>query len=137
MERKQAYELIQKHALRAHRGEVDFREAILNDPEITSRLSRETILKSFDLKPKYVDYVFDRVERATRKYGVSLLPACRGKTSPEERLEKIKEKELRRCRRLQKRYLKESEGSSGHSGISLFNFYARLEEWLKTPEDED
>jgi hypothetical protein len=70
MERKQAYELIQKHALRAHRGEVNFREAILNDPEITKRLSRATILKCFELKPKYLDYIYKRVERATRKYGV-------------------------------------------------------------------
>lgn len=63
--------------------------------------------------------------------GILLIHAFSGNTSPEERLRKTKEKELRRCRRMQKRYLREIRASVGHSGLSLYKFYALLEEWLK------
>jgi hypothetical protein len=65
-----------------------------------------------------------------------MLYAYHNKTSPEERLEKIKTKELRRCRRLQRKYLREIDGSWGSSGMKVFNFYDSLEEWLKNPEEE-
>ncbi len=61
MERKAAYELIQKHSLAAWAGEVDFREAIEGDPDITGKLDGETIARCFDPKPRYIEETFKRV----------------------------------------------------------------------------
>ncbi|MBD3371968.1 MAG: adenylosuccinate lyase [Candidatus Coatesbacteria bacterium] len=59
-ERKRAYELVQRHALAAWEGEVDFRSAVEGDGEIAGLLDAATIEKSFDPRPRYLDETFKR-----------------------------------------------------------------------------
>jgi len=61
--REDAYRLVQSHAMRAWRENLDFREQILNDPEISGRVPRAKIERAFDLKRqlKNIDKIFARV----------------------------------------------------------------------------
>ncbi len=61
--REDAYRLVQSHAMRSWRENLDFREQILNDPEISGRVSRTKIERAFDLKRqlKNIDKIFARV----------------------------------------------------------------------------
>jgi adenylosuccinate lyase len=63
MLRDDAYAVVQRNALPVWEGKGDFREALLNDPEVTAKLSREKIDDLFDLSHhmKYVDTIFKRV----------------------------------------------------------------------------
>jgi adenylosuccinate lyase len=49
--------------MRAWKDELNFRELILSDPEITSKVKRETLEHAFDLKRplRNVDKIFERV----------------------------------------------------------------------------
>jgi adenylosuccinate lyase len=64
--RGDAYRLVQRHALRAHEEEQDFRELVRADEEIGSRVDLETI---FDLGwyTRHVDAVFERLGELARK----------------------------------------------------------------------
>ena len=59
-ERKRAYELVQRHALAAWEGEVDFRAAVEADGEITGLLDAAMIERCFDPRPRYLDETFSR-----------------------------------------------------------------------------
>jgi adenylosuccinate lyase len=61
--REDAYRLVQSHAMRAWKEDLDFRELILNDPEISGRVPRAKIKRAFDLKRqlKNIDKIFARV----------------------------------------------------------------------------
>ena len=61
--REDAYRLVQSHAMRAWKENLDFRELILNDPEISGRVPRAKIERAFDLKRqlKNIDKIFARV----------------------------------------------------------------------------
>ena len=61
--REDAYRLVQNHAMRAWKEELDFHELVLNDPEITGRVPRAKIERAFDLKRqlKNIDRIFARV----------------------------------------------------------------------------
>src|SRR5580658_9760163 len=61
--REDAYRLVQSHAMRAWREGLDFREQILNDPEIRGRVPKTKIERAFDLKRqlKNIDKIFARV----------------------------------------------------------------------------
>ncbi|HWR34836.1 MAG TPA: adenylosuccinate lyase [Clostridia bacterium] len=61
--REDAYRIVQRNAMRAWREETDFRELVLNDPEITGKVDRETINRAFELKRQLrnVDKIFGRV----------------------------------------------------------------------------
>jgi adenylosuccinate lyase len=61
--REDAYRLVQSHAMRSWRENLDFREQILNDPEISGRVPRAKIERAFDLKRqlKNIDKIFARV----------------------------------------------------------------------------
>ena len=63
MSREQAYAAVQKHAMRAWKQGLNFRELIEQDKKITSRLPRKQLEKSFDLKRQLrnVDKIFARV----------------------------------------------------------------------------
>ena len=63
--REDAYRLVQSHAMRAWKEDLDFHELVLNDPEITGRVSRAKIERAFDLKRqlKNIDRIFARVFR--------------------------------------------------------------------------
>ena len=61
--REQAYEWVQRNAMRAWEEGVDFRQLVEEDPDISSVLSAEEISTAFSLKRqlRHVDYVFERV----------------------------------------------------------------------------
>ena len=63
MLRDDAYAIVQRNALPVWEGNGDFKEALLNDPEVTARLSKEKIDDLFDLSHhmKHVETIFKRV----------------------------------------------------------------------------
>jgi len=76
--REDAYRIVQGHAMRAWNDGSNFREMILADPEIASRVARAELEPAFDLKRQLrnVDKIFERVfgmaaasEKATAKSG--------------------------------------------------------------------
>ena len=69
LERSQAYELVQRNAMRAWEEEQDFETLIRSDSEITSTVAEETLEAVFDLAAytRHVDVVFDRLSALTRK----------------------------------------------------------------------
>lgn len=63
MLREDAYRLVQSHAMRAWEEDLVFKDLVANDPEITARLTPETLAKTFDLRRQLgnVDSIFERV----------------------------------------------------------------------------
>jgi adenylosuccinate lyase len=61
--REQAYEWVQRNAMRSFAEGRDFKALLLDDPDITRVLATSDIERAFDLDEqlKHVDYVFDRV----------------------------------------------------------------------------
>jgi len=61
--REDAYRLVQSHAMRAWKEDLDFRKLIVNDPEIRGKVPRAKIERAFDLKRqlKNIDKIFGRV----------------------------------------------------------------------------
>jgi adenylosuccinate lyase len=69
LERSQAYELVQRNAMRAWEEEQDFETLIRSDGEIASTLDSDTLATVFDLAAytRHVDVVFDRLTALTRR----------------------------------------------------------------------
>jgi adenylosuccinate lyase len=63
--RDDAYRLVQRHALRAHEEEQDFRELVRRDDEIASQVDLDSL---FDLAwyTRHVDTVFERLDALAR-----------------------------------------------------------------------
>lgn len=63
--REEAYQLVQRNSLKAWEDDLDFRDLILKDPDISKELSKKDIDSCFTLDPylKKIDYIFDRVFR--------------------------------------------------------------------------
>jgi adenylosuccinate lyase len=63
MSREDAYRLVQKHAMNAWQNELNFRELIENDPDVTKLLTKEKIAAAFDYRRQLrnVDAIFARV----------------------------------------------------------------------------
>jgi len=63
MLREDAYRLVQKNAMRAWNEGLNFRELVMKEPEVRSRVSRDTLDRAFDLKRQLrnVDKIFERV----------------------------------------------------------------------------
>ena len=61
--REEAYRAVQSHAMRAWKEGLNFRELVLKDKGITSRVPRQQIERAFDLKRQLrnVDKIFARV----------------------------------------------------------------------------
>jgi adenylosuccinate lyase len=61
--REQAYEFVQRNAMRSFAESRDFKELLLADADVTKVLPREEIEKAFDLNAqlKHVDTIFQRV----------------------------------------------------------------------------
>jgi len=61
--REDAYRLVQGHAMRAWKEDLDFRELVLEDPNIAGRVPRAKIEHAFDLRRqlKNIDKIFARV----------------------------------------------------------------------------
>jgi adenylosuccinate lyase len=72
--REDAYRLVQGHAMRAWNEDLNFRELVLKDKQITRRVPRQQVERAFDLKRQLrnVDKIFARVfpdEGGSRKPG--------------------------------------------------------------------
>jgi len=63
MSREDAYRLVQKHAMRAWKDDLNFHNLVMNDPEITSRVPKERIQQAFSIERQLrnVDKIFARV----------------------------------------------------------------------------
>ncbi len=63
MQREDAYRLVQQHAMRAWKEELNFRELVAKDPEIARLLPEEKLQRAFDLHRQLsnVDAIFARV----------------------------------------------------------------------------
>jgi adenylosuccinate lyase len=63
MLREEAYRLVQGHAMRAWKEDLNFREEVARDPEISALLSPEKLEKTFDSTRQLgnVDAIFKRV----------------------------------------------------------------------------
>ena len=61
--REQAYEWVQRNAMRAFHEQRPFKDLLLADADVMTALSREDIERAFDLDEqlKHVDFIFDRV----------------------------------------------------------------------------
>jgi adenylosuccinate lyase len=61
--REQAYEWVQRNAMRSFHEQRDFKELLLADADVTASVSRGVIDQAFDLgaQLKNVDAIFDRV----------------------------------------------------------------------------
>jgi adenylosuccinate lyase len=61
--REDAYRVVQSHAMRAWRENLDFRKLVLSDPEIRGRVSQAKIERAFDLgrQLQNIDKIFARV----------------------------------------------------------------------------
>ena len=61
--REHAYRTVQTHAMRAWKEGRNFRELVLRDRSITSRVTRQQIERAFDLKRQLrnIDKIFARV----------------------------------------------------------------------------
>jgi adenylosuccinate lyase len=66
--REEAYRMVQHHAMRAWKEDLNFRELVLKDKEITRRVPRRQIEQAFDLKRqlKNIDKIFARVFQKKR-----------------------------------------------------------------------
>jgi adenylosuccinate lyase len=62
--REEAYKLVQRNAMKVWEDGADFREALLSDPEIVSRLTEKELDACFDLRHhlRFVDEIFQRAE---------------------------------------------------------------------------
>jgi len=61
--REQAYEWVQRNAMRSYEEKADFKSLLLADADITARLPPKDIERAFDLDEqfKHVDDIFARV----------------------------------------------------------------------------
>ncbi|MGA2989261.1 MAG: adenylosuccinate lyase [Candidatus Korobacteraceae bacterium] len=61
--REDAYRIVQRHAMRAWNEDLNFRELVASDPEITGKVDRQTLERAFDLQRQLrnVDRIFARV----------------------------------------------------------------------------
>jgi adenylosuccinate lyase len=61
--REDAYRIVQRNAMRAWKEDLNFRELVLADPEITGKVKRDTIERAFDLNRQLrnIDKIFARV----------------------------------------------------------------------------
>ena len=66
--REQAYEWVQRNAMRSFAEQLDFKALLLADAEVTAALPAAEIARAFDLAEqlKHVDYIFDRVFHTVR-----------------------------------------------------------------------
>jgi len=63
MMREDAYRLVQSHAMRSWKEDLNFREEVARDPEIARLLTPEMLTKTFDYTRQLdnVDAIFKRV----------------------------------------------------------------------------
>jgi len=66
--REDAYRMVQRHAMRAWKDDLNFRELVLRDRQITDLVPRRKIEHAFDLQRQLrnIDKIFARVFRKSR-----------------------------------------------------------------------
>jgi adenylosuccinate lyase len=66
--REQAYEWVQRNAMRSFEEQRDFKALLLADPDVSRVLTAAEIERAFDLDEqlKHVDHIFDRVFHPVR-----------------------------------------------------------------------
>jgi adenylosuccinate lyase len=66
--REQAYEWLQRNAMRSFEEQRDFKALLLGDPDVTRALTTSEIERAFDLgeQLKHIDHIFDRVFHPVR-----------------------------------------------------------------------
>jgi adenylosuccinate lyase len=71
--REQAYEWVQRNAMKSYDEQKDFRELLLADKDVMGVLDRQTLDAAFDLKVqlRHIDHIFDRVFAVPAAAGVS------------------------------------------------------------------
>jgi adenylosuccinate lyase len=69
LSRREAYSLVQGHALRGWEEEIDFRGLVESDPEIATRLDPAELERAFDLREtlRHVDVLFERLTALTSR----------------------------------------------------------------------
>jgi adenylosuccinate lyase len=84
LSREDAYRRVQGHAMRAWREDLDFRELVLADQEITGRVSPRQIANAFELKRQLrnIDRIFARVFSAPTKPAKTKSRLKRARRSP-------------------------------------------------------
>ena len=62
--REEAYKLVQRNAMKVWEDGADFRETLMSDPDIASRLTENELDSCFDMKHhlRFVDEIFQRAE---------------------------------------------------------------------------
>src|SRR6185436_2682573 len=85
--REQAYEWVQRNAMRSFAEQLDFKALLLADPDVAQALSKAEIERAFDLDEqlKHVDYIFERVFGTTTGNAEPAEPAEVGKTQRVQR----------------------------------------------------
>ncbi len=80
--REEAYRAVQSHAMRAWKEGLNFRELVVKDKSITSRVPRQQIERAFDLKRQLrnIDKIFARVFGGERQAKRRLSKKRRGKS---------------------------------------------------------
>ncbi|HEV3214416.1 MAG TPA: adenylosuccinate lyase [Vicinamibacterales bacterium] len=71
--REQAYEWVQRNAMRSYDEKKDFKQLLLDDKDVMAVLDRTAVDDAFDLKVqlRHVDRIFDRVFKVPAAAGVS------------------------------------------------------------------
>ena len=66
--REQAYEWVQRNAMRSFAEQRDFKQLLLTDPDVAGALPPADLDRAFDLADqlKHVDHIFDRVFHPVR-----------------------------------------------------------------------
>jgi adenylosuccinate lyase len=66
--REEAYEWVQRNAMRSFDEQRDFKALLLGDPDVARVLSAQEIERAFDLAEQlqHVDHIFDRVFHPVR-----------------------------------------------------------------------
>ena len=79
--REDAYRLVQSHAMRAWKENLDFHQLVLADKEITSKVPRQQIEYAFDLprQLKNIDKIFARVFDGKKQTGKKKITAKKKK----------------------------------------------------------
>jgi len=62
-DRQQAYQMVQKQAMQAWKGKKNFKDLVVNDPDMAKYLKTEAVEELFDLKVhlRHIDTIFSRV----------------------------------------------------------------------------
>jgi len=84
LSRKSAYEIVQRNAMKAWKGNRNFLSLLKKDPEVTTVLSMPELLSLFDYQYylRYVDEIFKRLGLTESQWRAEAKPAAPSKLAP-------------------------------------------------------